>query len=143
MGVASDGMENMAFNRSAELQSFRECCAGVQLVVVLEALNVVTDWGRRKLSVVTDGATGKRSAVPHFYPYKTRLGSRNLPLATAYTEYAVHVLPHTGTRLVPDYFCFIPEQIVFKEEQIVYRFERLDSGLIALFRNRFDIISNF
>jgi hypothetical protein len=55
----------------------------------------------------------------------------------------VDVLPYTGTWLVPDYFCFIPEQIIFKEEQIVYRFERLDSGLIALFRKRFDIISNF
>ena len=39
-------------------------------------------WGRRKLSVVTDGATGKRSAVLNFYPYKTRIGSHNLPLAT-------------------------------------------------------------
>jgi hypothetical protein len=32
------------------------------------------------------------------------------------------VLPNTGTRLVPEYFCLIPEQIVLKEEQIVYRF---------------------
>jgi hypothetical protein len=40
--------------------------SGVQLVVVSEALNVDTDRGRRKLSVAIDGATGKRSAVPHF-----------------------------------------------------------------------------
>ena len=53
------------------------------------------------------------------------------------------VLPHTGTWLVPDYFCFIPEQIVFKEEQIVYRFYRLDSGTIASFRKRFNTILNF
>jgi hypothetical protein len=49
------------------------------------------------------------------------------------------VLPHAGTRLVPENFCFIPEQIVLKKEQIVYRFYRLDSGTIALFRKRFDI----
>lgn len=29
---------------------------------------------------------------------------------------------YTGTRLIPDYFYFIPEQIVFKKEQIVYHF---------------------
>src|SRR6266576_3249333 len=50
------------------------------------------------------------------------------------------VLPHAGTRLVPENFCFIPEQIVLKEEQIVYRFYRLDSGTIALFRKRFNTI---
>ena len=47
------------------------------------------------------------------------------------------VLPNTGTRLVPEYFCPIPEQIVLKAEQIVYRFELLHSGLLASFRNRF------
>ena len=47
----------------------------------------------------------------------------------------IFVLPNTGTRLVPEYFCLIPEQIVFKAEQIVYRFELLHSGLIALFWN--------
>jgi len=52
----------------------------------------------------------------------------------------VIVLPNTGTRLIPEYFCLIPEQIVLKEEQIVYRFELLHSGLIALFRNRFKAI---
>jgi len=58
-------------------------------------------WGRRKLSVVTDGTAGKRSAVPHFYPYRTRIGSHNLPLATACTEYTVHmpnICTHTATR---------------------------------------------
>ena len=35
-------------------------------------------WGRRKLSVVTNGATGKRSAVLNFYPYRTRVSSHNL-----------------------------------------------------------------
>ena len=57
----------------------------------------------------------------------------------------VTVLPNTGTRLVPEYFCLIPEQIVLKAEQIVYRFKLLHSGLIALFwnisalfRNRFE-----
>jgi len=34
--------------------------SGVQLVVVSEALNVVTDRGRRKLSVVTDGGHRKK-----------------------------------------------------------------------------------
>ena len=47
----------------------------------------------------------------------------------------ITVLPHAGTRLVPENFCFIPEQIVFKEEQIVYRFYHLKSGTIASFRN--------
>jgi hypothetical protein len=47
----------------------------------------------------------------------------------------ISVLPNTGTRLVPEYFCLIPEQIVLKAEQIVYRFELPRSGLIALFRN--------
>jgi len=56
-------------------------------------------------------------------------------------DYSVVPL-HTGTRLVPDYFCFIPEQIVFKEEQFVYRFKRPCSGTIALFRKRFDAILN-
>jgi len=46
------------------------------------------------------------------------------------------VLLHTGTRLIPEYFCLIPEQIVLKAEQIVYRFELLHSGLIASFQNR-------
>jgi hypothetical protein len=46
------------------------------------------------------------------------------------------VLPNTGTRLVPEYFCLIPEQIVLKAEQIVYRFELPHSGLIASFQNR-------
>jgi len=46
------------------------------------------------------------------------------------------VLPNTGTRLIPEYFCLIPEQIVLKEEQIVYRFKLLYFRLIALFRNR-------
>ena len=32
-------------------------------------------WGRRKLGVVTDGAAGKRSAIPNFYPYRTRISS--------------------------------------------------------------------
>jgi hypothetical protein len=31
--------------------------------------------------VVTDGATGKRSAVLNFYPYRTRISSHNLPYA--------------------------------------------------------------
>jgi len=44
-----------------------------------------------QLSVVTDGATRKRSAAPHFYPYRTRIGSHNLPLATACTEYVVYI----------------------------------------------------
>jgi len=48
----------------------------------------------------------------------------------------ITVLPNTGTRLVPEYFCLIPEQIVLKAEQIVYRFELPYSGLVALFRNR-------
>ena len=48
---------------------------GVQLVVVSEALNVVTDRGRRKLSVVTDGIIGERSVVPHFCLYRIRIGS--------------------------------------------------------------------
>ena len=48
-------------------------------------------WGRRKLSVVTDGATGKRSAVLNFYPYRMRISSHNLPLATVRIEYAVHM----------------------------------------------------
>jgi len=48
---------------------------GSQLIVVSDTLNVVTDGGWRKLSVVTDGAPGKRSAVLHFYPYRTRIGS--------------------------------------------------------------------
>ena len=48
-------------------------------------------WGRRKLSVVTDGATGKRSAVLNFYPYRTRISSHNLPLATVCIEYAAHM----------------------------------------------------
>ena len=43
-----------------------------------------------QLSVVTDGTTGKRSAVPNFYPYRTRIGSHNLPLAAVCIEYAVH-----------------------------------------------------
>jgi hypothetical protein len=41
-----------------------ETKCGVQLGVVSEKLTVPTDRGRRKLNVVTDGATGKRSAVP-------------------------------------------------------------------------------
>ena len=49
-------------------------------------------WGRRKLSVVTDGATGKRSAVRNFYPYGTRISSHNLPLATVCIEYAAYML---------------------------------------------------
>ena len=36
-------------------------------------------WGRRKLSVVTDGTAGKRSAWSHFCPYRTRISSHNLP----------------------------------------------------------------
>jgi len=48
---------------------------GSQLIVVSDTLNVVTNGGRRKLSVVTDGAPGKRSAVLYFYPYRTRIGS--------------------------------------------------------------------
>jgi len=48
-------------------------------------------WGWRKLSVVTDGATGKRSAVLNFYPYKTRISSHNLPLATVCIKYAKHI----------------------------------------------------
>ena len=38
--------------------------AGVQLSKITE-----------KLNGVTDGATGKRSAGSHFYPYRTRIGS--------------------------------------------------------------------
>jgi hypothetical protein len=57
---------------------------------------------------------------------------------TANVQNSPHVLPHAGTRLVPENFCFIPEQIVLKKEQIVYRFYRLDSGTIALFWKRFD-----
>ena len=49
----------------------------------------------------------------------------------------VIVLPNTGTRLVPEYFCLILEQIVLKAEQIVYRFELLYSGLITSFQNRY------
>ena len=49
--------------------------SGSQLIVVSDTLNVVTDRGRRKLSVVTDRAPGKRSAVLHFYLYRTRIGS--------------------------------------------------------------------
>jgi len=48
---------------------------GVQLARVTEKLNGVTDGGRRKLNRVTDGATGKRSAGPHFYPYRTHISS--------------------------------------------------------------------
>jgi hypothetical protein len=48
---------------------------GLQLSRVTEKLNRVTDGGRRKLNGVTNGATGKRSAGSHFYPYRTRIGS--------------------------------------------------------------------
>ena len=65
---------------------------GVQLSVVRKKLNLVADGGRRKLSVVTDGATGRRPAVPNFYPYRTCISSHNLPLATVCIKYAVHML---------------------------------------------------
>ena len=65
--------------------------SGVQLSVVSEKLNAVANRGRRKLSVVTNGATGKRSVVLNFYPYRTRISSHNLPLATVCIEYAVHM----------------------------------------------------
>ena len=32
-------------------------------------------WGRGKLSVVTDGTAGKRSAWSHFCPYRIRITS--------------------------------------------------------------------
>jgi len=38
------------------------------------------------------GATGKRSAVLNLYPYKTRMSSHNLPLATICIKYAVYML---------------------------------------------------
>jgi len=60
---------------------------GVQLSV-RKKLNMVADGGQRNLSVVTDGATGKRSAVLNFYPYRTRISSHNLPLATVCGAYA-------------------------------------------------------
>jgi hypothetical protein len=65
--------------RGQKLSVVREVLTGLQLSVVRKKLNVVADGGRRKLSVVTDGATGKRSAVPNFYPYRTRIGSHNIP----------------------------------------------------------------
>ena len=63
----------------------------VQLSVVRKKLSVVADGRWRKLSVVTDGATGKRSAVLNFYPYRTRISSHNLPLATVCIKYEVHM----------------------------------------------------
>ena len=52
-----------------------------------------------------------------------------------YKVFKTTILPNTGTRLIPDYFCLIPEQIVLKAEQIVYRFKLLHSRLITSFRN--------
>ena len=74
---------------------------GVQLSRVTEKLNEVTDGGRRKLNGVTDEAAGERSAGSHFQPYRTRIGSHNLSLATACVEYAVHIpniCTYTATR---------------------------------------------
>ena len=42
--------------------------------MVTEKLNVVTDGGRRKLGVVTNGTASKRSAWLHFCPYRIRIG---------------------------------------------------------------------
>jgi len=46
-----------------------------QLIVVSDTLNMVTNGGRQKLSVVTNRAPRKRLAVLHFYPYRTRISS--------------------------------------------------------------------
>jgi hypothetical protein len=48
-----------------QLHRLRVKC-GVQLGVIWKKLNVVASGGRRKLSVVTDGSTGKRPAVLNF-----------------------------------------------------------------------------
>ena len=60
----------------------------MQLNVVTEKLNVVTDGGRRKLSVVTDGLLEKGRR------YYTFSHTERASLATIYlyTEYAVHIL---------------------------------------------------
>ena len=63
--------------------------SGVQLARVTEKLNGVTDGGRRKLN---RWSAGKRSAVPHFQPYRTRISSHNLPVATVCIKYAAHML---------------------------------------------------
>jgi hypothetical protein len=49
-------------------------------------------WGSAKAERGHRWSAGKRSAGSHFYPYRTRVGSHNLVLATLSTEYAMHML---------------------------------------------------
>jgi hypothetical protein len=55
-----------------QLHRLRVKC-GVQLGVIWKKLNMVAGGGRRKLSVVTDGATGKRSAVLNLISLRLQL----------------------------------------------------------------------
>ena len=64
---------------------------GVQLARVTEKLNGVTDGDRRKVNRVIDGATGKRSAGPHF-THTERASVATITLATICAEYAMHTL---------------------------------------------------
>src|SRR6266566_6114502 len=51
-------------------------------------------WGSAKAERGYRWSAGKRSAVPHFYTYRTRIDSHSLLLATAQTictEYAMHI----------------------------------------------------
>ena len=60
-----------------------------EVSVVTGKLTVVTNWGSAKA-----GAAGTRTAVPHFYPYRTRIGSHDLLLV----EYATHIPSMYGGR---------------------------------------------
>ena len=49
-------------------------------------------WGSAKAERGHRWNARKRSAVLNFYPYRTRISSHNLPLATVCIEYAMHML---------------------------------------------------
>ena len=59
--------------------------------VVTEKLTVVTDVGRRKLSVVTDGAPEKGRRY-HTFSHTERASVATIYPATVCTEYAMHML---------------------------------------------------
>ena len=61
------------------------------LVVPIRTIRTRQPGLGSQLSVVTDGTPEKRSAVLNFYPYRTRISSHNLPLATICIEYAAHM----------------------------------------------------
>jgi hypothetical protein len=70
--------------RGQKLSVLGKVLTGVQLSVVTEKLNVVTDGGRRKLSVVTDG-TPEKGRRYHTFSHTERAS-----VATIYLSDRMH-----------------------------------------------------